>query len=224
MRNCEPVPFGLGLILLKAPARESSKGRWRLLPFLVFNRMLKILLRWDKDTAETSSGSSRTSSSTATLRWLRTYISWWLTLYFWIFYQPIWTYLLLSKCCISGSWTSAVQGPWHYIALFSQFGSQKLVEKGPSLPTGTLSYCLWRLQTSVFRWSVKGMEGKAQAGPKGRKPEIQNSLLVPCSYPAILWQRTDPEPAGRLGQGFPHQKNTSQRAVNLSTKGFGSQL
>lgn len=27
MRNWEPVPFGLGLSLLKAPGRESSKGR-----------------------------------------------------------------------------------------------------------------------------------------------------------------------------------------------------
>lgn len=150
-----------------------------------------------------------------------------MTLYFWIFYQPIWTYLLLSKCCISGSWMFAVQGPSHYIALFSQCGSQILAEKGPSPPTGRLSYCLWRLQTSVFQWSVKGTGGKARVGPKGRKPEIQNSSLVPCSFPAltrraILEQRTNPAANQKAWTRLPHYENTSERGANQSMKGFGS--
>lgn len=122
-----------------------------------------------------------------------------------------------------------MQGPLHYIALFSQFGSQKLAEKGPSLPTGRLSYCLWRLQTSVFQWSVKGMGGKARVGPKGRKPEIQKSLLVPCSCPAltqwpILQQRTDAHPTAKnrcssqwegLDKASPPQKHLLEDRIQL---------
>lgn len=99
----------------------------------------------------------------------------------------IWTYLLPSECCTSDNWMSAMQEPVHYIALFSQFESQKLAEKGPFLPTGRLSCCLWRLQTSASQWSAIGMGGKAQVGPRGRKPEIQSRASVPRLCHALTW-------------------------------------
>lgn len=122
---------------------------------------------------------------------------------------------------------SAVQGPLRYTALFSQFGSQKLAGKGPSLPTGRLSCCLWRLQTSVFRWSATGMGGKAQVGPRGRKPEIQSRALVPrsCCAPtwwAVLQQRTDAAATRKAWTRLRHHKNTPQRGWDPDTEGSGS--
>lgn len=121
---------------------------------------------------------------------------------------------------------SAVQGPLRYIALFFQFGSQKHAEKGPSLPTGRLSCCLWRLQTSVSQWSVIGMAGKAQVGPRGRKPEIQSRALVPRSRHALtcwaILQWTGAAAIREAWARLPYQRNTPQRGQNPATEVFVS--
>lgn len=134
----------------------------------------------------------------------------------------IWTYLLPSECCTSDNWMSAVQEPLHYIALFSQFESQKLAEKGPFLPTGRLSCCLWRLQTSASQWSAIGMGGKAQVGPRGRKPEIQSRASVPRLCHALTWwailQWTGAAAIRKAWARLPHHRNTPQRGWNPATE------